>query len=80
MPLSSTRKSGVVIRLLRDKAYGFIKVDGEKDYFFHATGLSDCTLDDLHDATGDDQPTAVSFVVGTNKRGQLQAQDVRIEG
>lgn len=73
------RKRGIVIRILRDKAYGFIKVDGDRDYFFHQTELRDCTLDDLCDGQGlDEAPTAVTFLVGQSKSGRVQAQDVRL--
>ena len=78
--MSELRKTGTVISLRRDKAYGFIAVEGEQDYFFHKNALADgLTLDDLHDGQDDAQPTAVTFVVGTNKtKDKLQAQDVRL--
>jgi cold shock CspA family protein len=76
--VANDRKIGTIIRLLRDKAYGFIKVDGDRDYFFHKAELRDCTLDDLHDGTNDAQPTAVSFTVGQSKSGRVQAMDVRL--
>ncbi len=75
--MANDRKVGTVIRLLRDKAYGFIKVDGERDYFFHQAELDGCTLDDLSDGT-DAPPTWVTFTVGQGKSGKLQAEDVRI--
>lgn len=78
---SEGRLTGTVVRVLRDKAYGFIKVTGDRDYFFHQNSLEGCTLDDLHDGhDGTDwPPTLVSFTKGQNKKGQLQADDVRIE-
>lgn len=75
-----SRKIGQVIRILRDKGYGFIKVDGDRDYFFHMTDLQDCSIDDLQDGTANEiRPTTVSFTVVQGKQGKLQAEAVRIE-
>ena len=76
--MTDDRKTGTIIRILRDKAYGFIKVDGEKDLFFHANDLEGCTIDDLHDGNDSHEATLVSFRVGANKSGRAQAEDVRI--
>lgn len=46
---------GKVHRVYRDRGFGFIRCtegpDGEagQDYFFHASGLDDCTVDDLEE-------------------------------
>ena len=76
--MTNSRKTGTVIRILRDKAYGFIKVEGDRDYFFHQSELDGCTLDDLCDGTTEHPSTLVSFTPGTSKSGRLQAQDVKI--
>jgi cold shock CspA family protein len=75
----SDRKLGTVVKIFRDKAYGFIKVDGERDIFFHQNNLDGCTLDDLHDLGDPDHPpTIVTFTIGQNRQGKPQADDVQI--
>ncbi len=70
--VNDRRQSGTVIRILRDKAYGFIKVEGEKDVFFHASGLDNCTIDDLEEGM------QVTFAVGQNRQGKKQAEELRV--
>lgn len=80
--MDTTRKTGTVVRILRDKYYGFIKVEGEKDIFFHANALDGCTLDDLHDGYDGSEirATIVTFLPGQNRQGKPQAEAVRIVG
>lgn len=35
------------IAAVTDKGFGFIKVEGQKDVFFHSNGLVDVAFDDL---------------------------------
>jgi cold shock CspA family protein len=74
------RKTGTIVSILRGKAYGFIKVDGESDIFFHQNSLDGCTLDDLHDGHDGTErpPTIVTFVPSQDRKGRPQADDVRI--
>lgn len=80
--MANERKTGTVVRILRDKAYGFIKVDGERDIFFHQNSLDGCTLDDLHDGhdESEQKATIVTFTPSQNRQGKPQAEDVRIVG
>jgi cold shock CspA family protein len=74
------RKLGTVVRILRDKGYGFIKISGESDVFFHMNALEGCTLDDLHDGHDGTEmpPTIVTFKIGESRKGRRQADDVQI--
>jgi CspA family cold shock protein len=58
-----------VIKRLNDKGFGFIAVEGEeKDYFFHATELTNAEFNDLREgdtlefevAQGEKGPQAVN--------------------
>ena len=51
------------IKKLTDKGFGFIKVGGEKDLFFHSNSVQGCTFDDLHEGQ------AVSFTEGKGPKG-----------
>lgn len=43
-------QNGTIARLISDKGFGFIKVDGqEKDLFFHSNELIDCTFESLRE-------------------------------
>lgn len=80
--MANERKQGTVIRIVRDKGYGFIQCsDDQRDYFFHFRELIGCTLQELHDGTGEVQPSAVTFSLGVEpKKGRMQAEDVRLVG
>ncbi|HEX5430246.1 MAG TPA: cold shock domain-containing protein [Patescibacteria group bacterium] len=42
--------NGTIKKLIADKGFGFIKVDGqEKDLFFHSKSLSGANFADLHE-------------------------------
>lgn len=47
------RATGKVHRVYRDRGFGFIRCtegpDAGQDYFFHMTGLDDCTVEDLEE-------------------------------
>jgi cold shock protein len=51
------------IKKLTDKGFGFIKVGGEKDLFFHSKSVQGCTFDDLHEGQ------SVSFTEGQGPKG-----------
>ena len=51
------------IKKLTDKNFGFIEVEGNKDYFFHANNLEGVEFDQLSE--GD----AVSFEVENTPKG-----------
>lgn len=54
---------GTIKKLVEDKGYGFIKVGGGKDLFFHAKQLNNCEFDALEE--GD----TVSFEVEQTEKG-----------
>ena len=57
-------QNGTIARLISDKGFGFIKVDGqEKDLFFHSNELVNVKFDELRE--GD----TVSFEVGQSPKG-----------
>jgi CspA family cold shock protein len=51
------------IKKLTDKGFGFIKVGGEKDLFFHSKSVQGCSFDDLHEGQ------SVSFTEGQGPKG-----------
>lgn len=76
MAPSTDRKTGTIVRIFPDKAYGFLHCAADaRDYFFHksslAAGVEFGTLA---------LQTIVSFTVGQNGKGQPQAEDVRLVG
>ncbi len=40
---------GTVKRIVSDKGFGFINDGGNKEYFFHRTGLLNCKFEDLRE-------------------------------
>ena len=61
---------GTIHKLVQDKGFGFITVDGEeKDLFFHKNELKGATFEDLHEgdklsfdkADSDKGPNAVNI-------------------
>jgi cold shock CspA family protein len=70
--LQQPRKEGSIVRLVRDRAFGFIYCPlDERDYFFHQVQLQGSPFSQL--AQGDE----VCFVLG-EKNGKLEAQQVRV--
>lgn len=78
--MAPERKRGTIVRILREKVYGFIHCPADRrDYFFHQTALVGCTLADLRDGSGGNEaPSEVSFLVGKSREGKERAEDVRI--
>lgn len=65
------RKQGTIARILPDKAFGFITCPADgRDYFFHQSGLRNCTLGQLVEGS------LVSFELGTDSRGRPQAEEI----
>ena len=58
--------TGTIIRLVRNRGFGFIKAADGKEVFFHATGVSAGTYDDLQ------EEQMVSFDVEADTRGRGQ--------
>ena len=65
-----------VIRVLKDSAYGFIRGEDGRDYFFHRTGMqmTTCTFDEL----GVGQEVTFSPIQGPANRGP-RAIEVRVD-
>ena len=65
---------GTIVRIVRDRGFGFIKMSNGQEIFFHATGMNGFPFDSLQE--GQD----VSFEVGQDTRGRGQrAINVRPE-
>lgn len=41
--------TGAITRLVRDRGFGFIKTDSGKDLFFHNSGVTGGSYDDLQE-------------------------------
>lgn len=52
-----------IIKKLDDRGFGFIKIEGGKDIFFHANDCSESNFKDMHE--GD----AVSFETASSDKG-----------
>ncbi len=64
---------GQIVRLVRDRGFGFIRAEGGQEVFFHRTALVDGDFDTLR---GNEQ---VDFEMGTDSRsGRERAVNVRI--
>ncbi|MFA6254288.1 MAG: cold shock domain-containing protein [Candidatus Paceibacterota bacterium] len=60
--------TGKIARLVKDKGFGFITVEGrEKDLFFHSNSLVGVTFDELRDGDNGDM---VSFDVQDSPKGE----------
>jgi cold shock protein len=59
------------IKKLTDKGFGFIKVDGPKDLFFHSKSLEGVTFDELREGQ------KVTFNEGRGPKGPC-AENVRL--
>ncbi len=38
---------GQIVRLVRDRGFGFIRAESGREHFFHATGLENTTFESL---------------------------------
>lgn len=65
---------GSVVRLIRERGFGFIEMENGQEIFFHATGVVGYPFDNLAEGQ------AVSFEIGQDTRGRVQrAVTVRVE-
>lgn len=57
--------SGEIVRLVRDKGFGFIKADGDHkgDIFFHSSAMQNAQFDNLVEGT------KVTFEMGRGTKG-----------
>ncbi len=58
------------IKRLTDKGFGFISTGGDKDLFFHSSGVEGVTFDDLYEGQ------QVSFTEGRGPKGP-RAENVK---
>ena len=66
---------GTIVRLVRDRGFGFIRMENGQEVFFHATGTMGTPFDNLQEGL------QVSFDIEQDTRGRGQrAVRVRIEG
>ena len=66
---------GTIVRIVRDRGFGFIKMENGQEIFFHATGMTNYPFDSLQEGQ------TVTFEVGQDTRGRGQrAINVRPEG
>ncbi len=67
--------TGTVVRLIRDRGFGFIRMENGEEIFFHATGMSTFPFDSLEEGL------AVSFEIADDVRGRGQrAVNVELVG
>lgn len=66
---------GTIVRLVRDRGFGFIRMGNGQEVFFHATGMAGFPFDNLVEGQN------VTFDIEQDTRGRGQrAVNVRIEG
>jgi cold shock protein len=64
---------GQIVRLIRDRGFGFIRSEDGQDVFFHRSELQDANFDSLR---GDEQ---VEYEMGTDARsGRQRAVNLRV--
>ena len=64
---------GQIVRLIRERGFGFIRSEGGQDVFFHRSELQDADFDALR---GDEQ---VEYEMGTDARsGRERAVGLRV--
>ena len=67
--------TGTIVRLIRDRGFGFIRMENGEEIFFHATGMSTFPFDSLEEGL------AVSFEIADDVRGRGQrAVNVELVG
>ena len=65
--------TGQIIRLIRDRGFGFLRAEDGKEIFFHRTELQDTSFDSLR---GDE---TVEYDMGTDARsGRERAVNLRV--
>lgn len=62
---------GTIVRVVRDRGFGFIKTADGQEIFFHATGVKEATFEELSEGQ------TVNFDVETDTRtGKQRATNV----
>ena len=65
---------GTIVRIVRDRGFGFIRMENAQEVFFHATGMSGYPFDNLQEGQ------AVTFDIEEDTRGRGQrAVNVQLE-
>lgn len=65
---------GTIVRLVRDKGFGFIRMANGQEVFFHATGMTGYPFDNLTEGQN------VTFEISDDSRGRGQrAVNVQVE-
>lgn len=65
---------GTIVRIVRDRGFGFIRMENGQEVFFHATGMSGYPFDNLQEGQ------AVTFDIEQDTRGRGQrAVNVQLE-
>ena len=66
---------GTIVRLVRDRGFGFIRMENGQEVFFHATGMAGFPFDNLVEGQ------TVTFDIEQDTRGRGQrAVRVQVEG
>jgi cold shock protein len=66
---------GQIVRLVRERGFGFLRTESGQEVFFHRTELQEASFDALR---GDEQ---VEYDMGTDARsGRERAVNVRVAG
>jgi CspA family cold shock protein len=63
---------GTIVRLVRDRGFGFIRMENGTEVFFHATGMQNFPFDSLQEGQ------AVTFDIEQDTRGRGQ-RAVRVQ-
>ncbi|MDD4319623.1 MAG: cold shock domain-containing protein [Candidatus Peribacteraceae bacterium] len=63
--------TGTIKKLIADKGFGFIAVDGKGDLFFHSSEVQDASFDDLREGQ------TVEFNEGSGPKGP-RAEQVKV--
>jgi len=63
---------GTIRRLIADRGFGFITTEGQKDLFFHRSGLEGVDYSSLREGQ------QVEYEVGQGRNGRPQAVRVRL--
>ena len=57
---------GTIVRIVRDRGFGFIRMDNGQEVFFHATGMDSFPFDNLSEGQN------VTFDIEQDTRGRGQ--------
>ena len=65
-------QTGIIVRLVRDRGFGFIRMENGQEVFFHATGMAGFPFDNLMEGQ------TVTFDIEQDRRGRGQ-RAVRVQ-